>query len=205
MRVLRADDPSAADQVAAALRADQVVVLPTDTVYGLAALPTSPAAVAQLFALKGRPAEVPVAVLCADAEQALALAGDVGPGVRRVAARLWPGPLTLVLPRRPGLGLHLGEPSTTIGLRCPDHELIRRVATVAGPVATTSANRHGEATPADLAEVLAALGPGVAVGVDGGRLDAGASTVVSCRPDGSWQVLRDGPVPLQAIDDAARP
>ena len=79
------------------------------------------------------------------------------PGVERVAARFWPGPLTLVLPRRAGVDLHLGEPAHTIGLRVPDHELVRAVAERVGPIATTSANRHGEPTPPTAAEAAASL------------------------------------------------
>ena len=154
-----APGPDVVARVAGVLRDGGVVVLPTDTVYGAAALPGVPRATDRLFALKGRGADVPLAVLCAGADQALALADPDGvdDDVRRIAARLWPGPLTLVLPRRPGLGLALGEPATTVGLRCPDHALVRALAAEVGPLATTSANRHGEPTPATAAEAAAAL------------------------------------------------
>ena len=114
----------------AALTAGQVVALPTDTVYGLAALPGDPDHTAKLFALKGRGHDVPVAVLCSDLEQALALADRerMPAGAHRIAERLWPGPLTLVLPRKAGLGYALGRPEETIGVRCPDHDLVRALA-----------------------------------------------------------------------------
>src|SRR6266508_1101341 len=101
-------------------RAAEAIVIPTDTVYGLAALPGVPGATGRLFALKGRAANVPLAVLCADVEQALALAEDPDDSVRAVADKHWPGPLTLVLRRRPGLGYDVGAPRDTIGVRCPD-------------------------------------------------------------------------------------
>lgn len=185
----------AVERVAAALAAGGAVVLPTDTVYGLAALPRDHAATDRLFDLKGRSAHTPLAVLCADVEQVLDLVDpEVAPLVRAAGERWWPGPLTLVLPRRVGVHLYLGEPDTTIGVRIPDHPLVRAVARAVGPIAATSANRHGEPTPSDAAGAAAALGPGVALVVDGGELTVTASTVVDAtqRP---WTVLREGPVP----------
>jgi L-threonylcarbamoyladenylate synthase len=195
----------AVDAAAAALRDGGVVVVPTDTVYGLAALPADGEAMARLFALKGRSAALPVAVLCASADQALGLADPsaLTGAVRRIADRLWPGPLTLVVPRRPGLGYHLGEPGITIGVRCPDHPLVRAVAGEVGPLATTSANRHGEPTPATAAAVAAALGDGLALVVDGGPCRAPASSVVDATGR-DWTMLREGGVPLAAVRAAAR-
>ena len=199
-------DPPVVARAAALLRAGEAIVVPTDTVYGLAALPTVPGATDRLFALKDRGVDVPVAVLCHDADQALALAdpASLGPDVRRIAARLWPGPLTLVLPRRPGLALALGHPPTTVGVRCPDHDLVRALADEVGPLATTSANRHGEPTPSTAAEVAAALGGGVPLVVDGGRCDGAPSTVVDATGP-SWRVLREGAVTLASIEAAAAP
>lgn len=188
--------------VVAALREGEAVVLPTETVYGLATLPH---ATARIFALKGRAADVPLAVLCADADQALALADHPTDAVERVAEALWPGPLTLVLPRRPGLGLQLGEPATTIGVRCPDHDLVRSIAAEVGPIAVTSANRHRRPTPATAPEVAAVFGEGVAVVVDGGVLTGTPSTVLDATaPDpADWRVLREGGIPLAAVLAAA--
>jgi L-threonylcarbamoyladenylate synthase len=182
-------------RAAAALRAGEVVALPTDTVYGLAALPAPAAHTARLFALKGRAADVPVAVLCASPDQGLALADPAGltAPVRRIAARLWPGPLTLVLPRRPGLGYALGEPAGTIGVRCPDHPLVRALAAEVGPLATTSANLHGEPTPPDAAGVATVFGDGVGLVLDGGPCGGEPSTVVDCTGP-EWRVLRAGAV-----------
>lgn len=190
-------------RAAAALRAGQVIVLPTDTVYGVAALPAVAGATDRLFALKGRSASVPIAVLCASAGQALAL-GDpasIGPEVRRLAARLWPGPLTLVLRRRPGLDLALGDPPTTVGVRCPDHPLVRALAAVVGPLATTSANRHGAPTPVAAADAAAALGPGVDLVLDGGPCAGAPSSVVDVTGPG-WRILRQGPLGLADLEAA---
>jgi L-threonylcarbamoyladenylate synthase len=203
---------------ASVLRAGGVVVLPTDTVYGIAALPGLPGATDRLFALKGRSADVPLAVLCADAAQALALADPAGltERARRLAERLWPGPLTIVLPRRPGLGYALGQPEATVGVRCPDHPLVRALAAEVGPIATTSANRHGEPTPATAQEVAAALGidaagPGDTAGGDGGALVldggpcAGTPSSVLDVTGPEWRLLREGGLSLAELRAAAAP
>jgi L-threonylcarbamoyladenylate synthase len=204
--------PDVVAQAAVALRAGEAVVVPTDTVYGIAALPTVPGATARLFALKGRAADVPVAVLCASADQALSLADPAAltDDVARIAERLWPGPLTLVLPRRSGLDWALGEPAGTIGVRCPDHGLVRALAAEVGPLATTSANPHGEPTPAAAADVATLLGPGVALVVDGGPAAGTPSTVVDAttpEPEAvtgpgrgtAWRILRAGAVTLDDL------
>jgi L-threonylcarbamoyladenylate synthase len=196
--------PEVVARAVAALRAGRVVALPTDTVYGLAALPGSADHTGRLFALKGRAADVPVAVLCDSAGQALGLADPdrISGEVRRIAARLWPGPLTLVLPRRPGLGYALGEPAATVGVRCPDHPLVRALAAAVGPLATTSANLHGEPTPETAEGVAAVFGGGVPLVLDGGPRRGAPSTVVDCtRPE--WQVLRGGEIDEADLTAAA--
>jgi L-threonylcarbamoyladenylate synthase len=189
-----------------ALRAGGVVALPTDTVYGLAALPTLPDATARLFALKARGAEAPIAVLCADAVRALSLADPAAltDEVRRIADRLWPGPLTLVVPRLPGVGYELGEPADTVGVRCPDHPVVRAIAAALGPIATSSANRHREPTSPTAEGVAATFGGELALVVDGGRCEAPPSTVVAVTGT-TWSVLREGPIALADISAAARP
>ncbi len=169
--------PEDVDAAVATLRAGEAIVVPTDTVYGLAALPTVTGAVDRLFALKGRPADMPVAVLVAGLEQVEALA-DLSSTARRLAEALWPGPLTMVLPRRRGVDLPLGEPYDTIGIRWPDHPVVAALATEVGPLATTSANRTGEPTPVDAGAAAAALTGSVGAVLDGGPCAGTASTVV---------------------------
>ncbi|HEX2577939.1 MAG TPA: L-threonylcarbamoyladenylate synthase [Aquihabitans sp.] len=180
-------------RVAGVLAAGGTVVLPTDTVYGVAASATVPGATSQLFELKGRADAQPFAVLVADVEQAtqLAVAGIVA---RRWMAERWPGPLTLVLPRRPeARGLALGGDGATIGVRCPDHALVRAVAAAVGPLATTSANRHGEPTPTTALAAASSLTATVGLVVDGGPSSSVASTVVDATGD-RWSVLRAGAI-----------
>jgi L-threonylcarbamoyladenylate synthase len=192
VQLLAVDDPGAVAAVVEALRAGEAVVVPTETVYGVAALPSR---TDLLLELKGRPASVPIAVLVADVHQAVAAAGrPLPPMGERLAAALWPGPLTLVVPTAEG---------ATLGVRCPDHDFVRRVAAEVGPVATTSANRHGEPTPPGAAEAAASLAGPVAVAVDGGHLDGRASTVVDVTGD-EPRVLREGPIGSAALQRAVR-
>jgi tRNA threonylcarbamoyl adenosine modification protein (Sua5/YciO/YrdC/YwlC family) len=194
------------DAAAKALQAGDVIVVPTETVYGLAALPDVAGATGRIFTLKGRQANVPLAVLCTDAGQALALADRPTAAVRAAAGRGWPGPLTLVLPRRPGLGYELGEPATTIGLRCPAHPIVQALAAEVGPIATTSANLHGQPPPESAAELAALFGEGVAVVLDDGPCTGLPSTVVDATGDvGQWRVLRQGPIALETLRGAGRP
>lgn len=182
---------------AQALTAGGTVLVPTDTVYGLAALPTVEGATDQLFALKGRSPDQPIAVLVADLEQALSLVDldelsePDAALVRLVAERAWPGALTLVLPRHESARhLELGGSADNIGVRCPASPTARELAARVGAYATTSANHSGTPTPRDAAAATAALGR-VDVVLDAGPCSEPASTVVSVSADG-WIVLRMG-------------
>ncbi len=180
------------DEVVEVLRAGGAVVLPTDTVYGLAVRADRPGAVDALAAIKDRAAEQPVAVLVATARQAEQV-GELPDWARPLAERWWPGPLTLVLRRREGLAWDLGEPAATVGVRVPDHELVRALAAAVGPLATTSANRHGRPTPPGAKEAAAALAVPPDLVIDGGDCTGAASTVVDATGDG-LVVLREGPI-----------
>ena len=179
------------------------VLLPTDTVYGLAVRADRPGAVDQLAALKDRAAEQPVAVLVASVQQAEAV-GVLPDWARPVIERWWPGPLTLVLARRPGLAWDLGDPPDTVGVRLPDHDLVRGLAEVVGPLATTSANRHGEPTPPTAAEAVAALTGAPDLVVDGGPCVGPASTVVDATGP-EPVVLRPGPIAMSDLGRRLNP
>lgn len=172
------------DRLVAALDAGEAVVLPTDTVYGVAARPDVPGATDRLYALKDRRPDVPLAVLLGDPTALADVAADVPPVAADLVARFWPGPLTLVLRRHPDRsGWELGGDPTTIGVRCPDAALVRAVARRTGPIATTSANRHGQPTPVDAAAAAGALVGPVAVVADTGPCTGVASTVVDLTVD----------------------
>jgi L-threonylcarbamoyladenylate synthase len=163
--------------LASRLERGEIVVLPTDTVYGLVGVASLPTTFERLRDLKGRPDDMPVAVLTADPDAAFDLATRVSEGARRAARRWWPGALTLVLdaaPHAPRLA-----PDGSIGVRCPDHPLVRTLAERLGPLAATSANPHGVATPTT-AVAAADLFPDLLV-IDGEALAGAASTVIDCR------------------------
>lgn len=181
-----------------ALRAGTPVVIPTDTVYGIAASAADPDAVAAIFAIKDRPVDTQIAALVADVAQAETLV-DLGSMGHALAEAFWPGALTIVAPRRPDCVLAVGD-AETIGVRCADHPLVRELAAVVGPIAATSANRHGEPTPIDAAAVARSL-PDVELVVDGGELSGGASTVCSV-VGGRLTVFREGPITRAQLDAA---
>lgn len=187
------------DRAVSALAAGQVVAIPTDTVYGLAVLPGVLGASSALFAAKGRPRHLELPVLVADEEQADQLAGPSGlpETARRLARAFWPGPLTLVVMRRPGLDWDLGGDVTTVGVRCPDHALARELCHRVGPLATTSANRHGEPPLATASAVRGEFGSAMVV-VDGGRCDGMPSTVVDLTAD-PVRCLRAGSIDWESV------
>ncbi len=183
--------------IADALRAGEPIVLPTDTVYGIAALAADAPAVEGIFSAKKRPVDTRIAALVADLSQAHELVELPAEG-RRLAETFWPGALTIVAPRRSGCDLAVGDEST-VGVRCPDHPLVRELARRVGPIAATSANRHGQPTPTTAADV-AVVFPKILMVIDGGPIDGSASTVVSV-VDGV-EVLREGPITAADIDAA---
>jgi len=178
------------------LRSGGVVIIPTDTVYGLASAANDSAAVESMFRLKQRPVDVKVAVLVADAEQARQFV-DLGPIGEALAARYWPGALTIVAPRHVVGSLAAGD-DETLGVRCPDDAVARALAVDVGPIAATSANLHGQETPTRAAEV-ADLFPDVRLVLDDGPRPGVASTVVSV-VEGDAVVLREGSVSAADIE-----
>ena len=197
MLVVRVTDRAQAEVVelaARALRSGGIVGVPTDTVYGLAVDPFDGAAAGRLFAAKRRPSDVGVAVLVADEDQTRSLAGAVPPTAALLMERFWPGALTLVLSRRPGVTVHLGTHQATVGLRCPDHPVALALCRAAGPLATTSANLHGQPPLATAEAVAEAFGDAVAVVLDGGTCAGSPSTVVDCTA-ATPVLLREGRIP----------
>ena len=182
-----------ADAVAAAL-AGGLVVLPTDTVYGVGTRPDDPAATARLFEAKGRPRGLALPVLVASraAAEEVAVFDD---RARALAGRFWPGPLSLVLPRAErSRTWDLGEGASTVAVRMPHHPLALAVLASTGPLAVTSANRSGEPTPATCEDLRALFGDAVDVYLcEAAPIEGSASTVVAL--DGSeLRVLRLGAV-----------
>jgi L-threonylcarbamoyladenylate synthase len=175
----------------AALRAGAAVVVPTDTVYGVAARFDAPDAIACVFSLKDRPLDKPIPVLAARVEDLESIVAT-GPGLTALARRFWPGPLTVVTPRAVGFTHDLGGGADSVGVRVPADDLARALRASAGPLAVTSANRSGEPPAVTVAEARAIFGDAVAAYVDGGPRKGTPSTVVSLV--GSPRLLRGGPI-----------
>lgn len=185
-----------------ALGQGQPIGIPTDTVYGLAVDPFLPGATDRIFAAKRRPRDVSLPVLVSGVEQALSLSTAVPALALELMARYWPGPLTIVIPARAGLGADLGEDELTVGVRSPDHPVPLALCAAVGPLATTSANRHGE-PPMTTAQALAdAFGEAVPVVLDGGTCAGSPSTVVDCTGQ-DLKLLREGRIPWAELRPAA--
>ena len=181
-----------------ALVAGQIVGIPTDTVYGLAVAALHTDAADRLFTVKRRPRRLDLPVLVADVEQALELATAVPDTATRLMERWWPGALTIVVPRRPDLEADLGDDEATVGVRCPDHPIPIALCRTVGPLATTSANLHGDETLTTAAEVVATFGDSLALVLDGGTCAGSPSTVVDCTGQ-DVKLLRDGRIPWEQL------
>jgi len=185
------DDPQVWERASAVLAQGQCIVVPTDTVYGIAARAGDGQAVARLQDIKGRSDAFPPPVLVADAEDVWTLVGTAPVQAVRLAAAYWPGALTLVL-ATDRTGLSLAASVGTVGLRVPDHAALRQFLRRTGPLAVSSANKHDQAAATSVEEAVAQLGDEVWLYVDGGPTPGPApSTVVDCSgPD--MRVLRVG-------------
>jgi L-threonylcarbamoyladenylate synthase len=178
-------DPAAIAAAAQALARGELVGLPTETVYGLGADADNPQAVARVFAAKGRPSDHPLIVHVTDASLAERYAVDIPPVARRLMAAHWPGPLTLILPRRPGVAEASAGGQSSIGLRCPSHPVAQALLKAAQALGVTgvsapSANRFGRVSPTTAQHVQDELGPDLLV-IDGGACEVGIeSSIVDC-------------------------
>lgn len=183
-----------------------IVAFPTETVYGLGAVAASTEAVERIFAAKGRPSDNPLIVHIAHREQADELAAEISGLERRLMERFWPGPLTLVLPLRPGAVSPLVTAGLdTVAVRMPDHPLALRLIAAAGaPLAAPSANRSGRPSPTTAQHVMEDLGGRIAGVLDGGPAGIGLeSTVVRVDNEGRIHVLRPGGVTAAELRAAA--
>ena len=197
-----AADAAAIIRAAGVLRGGGLVAVPTETVYGLAARADSDAAVAAIFHAKGRPDFNPLIVHVSDLAQARLLA-ELDGRATALAARFWPGALTLVSTKRADAPLAAAVTAglPTVALRCPAHPVMRALIAETGlPLAAPSANRSGAVSPTSAAHVAASLGGSIGLILDGGSCAAGIeSTSLALREKAGWQVLRPGPVTVSQI------
>lgn len=182
--------------VAAAIVAGDVVAIPTDTVYGLACDPRNAEAVARIYEIKRRPASLELGILAADRDSIHSVV-RIPATAAAITERYWPGPLSLIVDAQP-VGLAVPRQGRTLSVRIPDHVLLRRLLSLSGPVASTSANRHGDPPAASASAAASALGDDVRLVLEGGPAAGRASTIID------WttappRVLREGPIALADI------
>ena len=197
-RLIPATQPDAIEQALRILRAGGLAAFPTDTVYGVGALAFDGPAAESIYAAKDRPVEKAIPILIADADDLDKVAVDIPPMARILAARFWPGPLTLVVPKQPTLPEAVSA-TATVAVRIPDHPVARALLRAAGPMAVTSANLSGQPSPVDAGEVMRQLNGRIPLVLDGGATPGGVpSTLVDCL--GAEPVLlREGPLTKEQI------
>ena len=179
----------AVSEASQVLKEGRLVLFPTDTVYGVAAIPTNKSAVEEIFQRKNRLDDQACAVLVSEASQASELVVSSAE-FELLSQKFWPGPLTVVIERAKHLDYFLGGDESSIGVRCPDHDFVRSLTEVVGPLAVTSANRSGIETPENAKEAAEQLGENLLV-VDGGKCKGKPSTVVNLLAN-KTEILREG-------------
>lgn len=182
----------ALDEAVHALGRGELVVLPTDTVYGLAADAFSPEAVAGLLAAKGRGRQMPPPVLVGDVRTLDGLCIDVPDGVRALVEAFWPGGLTVICRAQPSLAWDLGETRGTVAVRMPDHPAALALLRRTGPLAVSSANLTGRPAATSAAEARDQLGDAVRVYLDGGAAPGGVASTIVDATSGELRVVRSG-------------
>jgi L-threonylcarbamoyladenylate synthase len=188
-----------------ALRLGGVIAFPTDTVYGAGVLAWDDLAVARLYQAKERPRSKPIPLLLPDRETLAQVALTVSPEIQRLAARFWPGPLTLVVARRPHVPDIVTSGGDKVAVRVPDHPLsLALLRSLGAPLAATSANRSGQTSPLTAGDVLDQLAGRIDLVIDGGPCPGGVPSTVVELHDGEVLILRPGPVTLREIQEALR-
>ncbi|WP_069386953.1 L-threonylcarbamoyladenylate synthase [Cellulosimicrobium cellulans] len=191
------------DEAVNAVSRGGLVVLPTDTVYGIGADAFDPDAVSALLAAKGRGRHMPPPVLVPDARTLDGLATDVPDDARRLVEALWPGGFTIILTAQPSLAWDLGETHGTVALRMPDHEAALALLRRTGPLAVSSANATGHPAALDVEDARAQLGDAVSVYLDGGTAPGGVASTIVDATSGTLRVVRQGAVPLERLREIA--
>ena len=197
--ILPIEDPRAIPRALEILRAGGLVAFPTDTVYGLGCLAFDQAAIESIYVAKDRPLEKAIPILIADVDDLDRVAYDVPELARRLASRFWPGPLTLVVPKRVDLPAAVSA-TATVGVRVPDHEAARTLLRAAGPMAVTSANLSGRASPRAVSEVIAQLNGRSPLVLDGGETRGGVPSTVVDVSGARPVILREGPITSEQIN-----
>ncbi|MBN2336294.1 threonylcarbamoyl-AMP synthase [Candidatus Bathyarchaeota archaeon] len=180
-----------------------IVIYPTETFYGLGSVPSDPDATRRVCEIKGR-ADKPLPLICGDENMARRIV-EFNVAAEVLAQRFWPGPLTLVLPKKIDYPIWVTHGKKTLAVRVPGHDVARRLASMsAGVIISTSANKSGEAPPRTAKEAMSQFGRTVDVVVDGGVTPGGLPSTVLDLTSGELWILRSGPVTGKQITDALK-
>ena len=197
--VIRSDNPVALQHALDVLSNGGLIVFPTDTVYGLASLPSKTEYIERLYIAKGRESTRAIAILLSSADELEKISNIPSDTALKLADKFWPGPITLIVPRHTDLPDVL-SPDQTIGVRVPDHDIALEFLRMTGPLGVTSANISGHENTQTAEEVMEQLDGRVHLVIDGGKSPGGVpSTVVDCTsPDPT--ILRPGPIKIDQIN-----
>lgn len=202
--LLLSDSTDDIQEAAALLRAGELVAIPTETVYGLAADAENGTAVARIFEAKGRPADNPLIVHIADWKMLAGLVSAVPPAAEQLARAFWPGPLTMIFPKGPRVPDEVSAGLSTVAVRMPSHPVAQALIRESGcPLAAPSANRSGSPSPTTASHVLADLDGRIAAVVDGGTCAVGVESTVLFMSDDRPRLLRPGGVTVGMLERVA--
>lgn len=191
--ILAANSPNAITSALEVILAGGLVAFPTDTVYGVGCLAFHQQSIESIYVAKDRPVEKAIPVLIGDNDDLTKVAEEIPIFAMKLIARFWPGPLTILVPKKPTLPEAISATST-VGVRVPDHDVARAILRLAGPMAVTSANISGQESPRTAQQVWEQLGGRIPLILDGGETPGGIpSTLVDCTSN-EIQILREGPI-----------
>jgi L-threonylcarbamoyladenylate synthase len=188
------------ERVAMELRAGKLVVYPTETLYGLGANACDPTAVKHVYMAKKRPFDMPISVAVSDMTMLESVA-ILDPMSRKLAAKFMPGPITLILTKKPVIPDIVTSASDEVGIRMPDHSLALKVISKAGPITSTSANLHARPEPTTIASSVKDLGENVSVYLDCGKTRIGTRSTIIAIHDGDMEIIRQGAIPAEKIEE----
>ena len=196
--IILASDPAAISTSLKILHEGGLIAFPTDTVYGVGALAFNGRAVESIYLAKDRPIEKAIPILIGDVGDLEKVASTIPEMARKLASCFWPGPLTLIVPKKLTLPEAVSA-TDTVAVRIPGHDVARAILRAAGPMAVTSANISGQPSPSTAEEVFAQLGGRIALIIDGGKIPGGVpSTLVDCAQERP-KILRAGPITLEEL------
>ena len=196
--VLPATTPNAIISALEVLLSGGLVAFPTDTVYGVGCLAFHEKAIESIYVAKDRPIEKAIPVLIGDSSDLFKVANEIPIFAMKLIDRFWPGPLTILIPKKPTLPEAISA-TATVGVRVPDHDVARSLLRLAGPMAVTSANISGKDSPTTAYQVFEQLNGRIAMIIDGGETPGGVpSTLVDCTGD-EIQILREGPISRELL------